>query len=170
MRAKVSIVLVLAAVLLALAAAAPAIAGVRDDLQAEVLRLVNAERAERGLRAVRADAALQRAATGHARDMLARDYFSHNSLNGDTCADRARRAGYRTAGYRSWSISEVLAWGEGWKGSPEAVVDGWMHSSYHRSVILGRSWRDVGVACVQGSFRGSGTSFMYTLDFGRRVR
>ncbi len=170
MRAKVSLLIVLAAVLLALAAAAPALAGVRTDLQTDVLRLINAERTQRGLRAVQLDRALTRAATAHARDMLVRDYFSHVTPEGATGVDRVRRAGYRTAGYRSWAVSEVLAWGEGWRGSPEAVVDGWMHSAYHRRVILGGSWRDVGVACVQGDFRGSAQSFMYTVDFGRRGR
>jgi uncharacterized protein YkwD len=102
--------------------------------------------------------------------MLARDYFSHITPEGATGADRVRRAGYRTAGYRSWSVSEVLAWGEGRKGSPEAVVAGWMRSPAHRSLILGKSWRDVGVACVEGSYRGSGPSFMYVIDFGCRVR
>jgi uncharacterized protein YkwD len=170
MRVKVSLLCVLAAVLIALTAVAPAAASMRNDFKTEVLRLINAERSARGLRAVRLDEGLERAAAGHARDMMVRDYFSHTSLDGSTCATRARRAGYCTSGYRSWRIGEVIAWGMQWKGSPAEVVDGWMHSSYHRSVILGRGWRDVGVACVEGDFRGSGDSFMYTVDVGRRVR
>lgn len=169
MRVKASLLVVLTAVLLALTAA-PALAGVRDDLQTDVLRLINAERAARGLRAVQPDAALGRAATGHARDMFARGYFSHVSPGGATCLDRARRAGYRTAGYRSWRVGEVIAWGEGGKGAPQAVVDKWMRSPLHRGVILGKSWRDVGVACVEGSFGGSGRSYMYVIDVGVRVR
>ena len=160
----------LVAVLLALACAGPAVAAVRHDLQTDVLRLVNAERAKQGLHAVRLDPALERAAAAHAGDMLARDYFSHTTPEGRTGVDRARRAGYRTTGYRSWRLGEVIAWGVSWKGTPEAVVDGWMHSAYHRSVILGKAWRDVGVACIEGSFQGSGPSHMFTVDFGRRTR
>jgi uncharacterized protein YkwD len=169
MRVKIPVLCVLAIVLVALAAAAPAVATVRDDFTVEVLRLINTERTSRGLHTVQLDAALGRAASAHARDMMVRDYFSHTSPEGTTCATRARRAGYRTSGYRAWRIAEVIAWGMRWKGTPAEVVDGWMHSTYHRSVILGRGWRDVGVACVEGDFRGSGDSFMYTVDVGRRV-
>jgi uncharacterized protein YkwD len=151
------------------ALAAPAVASQREDYQAEILRLIGAARAERGLSGVHVDASLSRAALRHARDMLRREYFSHTSLDGSTCPERARRSGYRTAGYRSWGLSEVIAWGMGERGSPKAVFDGWMRSPYHRSVILGKGWRDVGVACVEGSYRGFGGSFMYTVDFGRRT-
>jgi len=169
MKLKTPVLVVLIAAVLALAAA-PASAGVRKDLRADVLRLINAERSARGLHTLHLDAALSRAATAHARDMLARGYFAHTSPEGRTAADRARRAGYRTARYRSWRIAEVLAWGMGSRGTPEAVVDGWMHSSYHRGVILGRSWRDAGVTCVQGGFQGAPGSFLYTIDVGRRTR
>lgn len=170
MRLKAPVLVALAAVLLALVATAPASAAARDDLRTDVLRLINAERSARGLRALRLSPALSRAAKAHARDMAARGYFSHTSPEGSTSADRARRAGYRTARYRSWRVAEVLAWGMRLKGTPEAVLDGWMHSPYHRGVILGRAWRDVGVACVEGRFRGAGGSFLYTVDVGRRTR
>jgi uncharacterized protein YkwD len=170
MRVKVPVLGVLVVLLVALAAAAPATATVRNDLGVEVLRLINIERTSRGLHELRLDVGLGRAASAHVRDMMARDYFSHVSPEGGTCATRARQAGYRTAGYGSWRIGEVIAWGMQWRGTPEAVVDGWMHSPYHRAVLLGRGWRDVGVACVEGDFQGSGDSFMYTVDVGRRVR
>ncbi len=169
MKVKAPVLVVLVAVVLALLAA-PAFAGVRDDFKADVVRLINAERSARGLRALRLDARLSRAAAAHARDMLARHYFSHTTPEGRTAADRARRAGYRTVGYSSWRIAEVLAWGTSRRGTPEAVVDGWMHSPYHRSVILGRSWREAGVACLEGSFQGASGSFLYTVDVGRRTR
>jgi uncharacterized protein YkwD len=170
MRVKVPVLGVLIVLLVALAAAAPAAAVVRDDLKLEVLHLINVERTSRGLHAVRLDEALGRAASAHARDMMVRDYFSHVSPEGATCVTRARQGGYRASGYSCWRIAEVIAWGMQWKGTPEAVVDGWMHSPYHRAVLLGRSWRDVGVACVEGDFNGSGDSFMYAVDVGRRVR
>jgi uncharacterized protein YkwD len=169
MRVRIPLLLVVAAVLLALAAVAPAVAGTRADFQTEVLHLINAERAAHGLRAVHLNSALSRAALGHARDMMRRDYFSHTSPDGATCATRAQRAGYGLTGYRCWRISEVLAWGMSSRGTPAEVVDGWLHSSMHRAIILGRDWRDAGVACVEGAFQGYGPSFMYTIDFGRRL-
>ena len=42
-----------------------------------MLRLINHARTSRGLAAVKVVGALDRAALSHARDMLARDYFSH---------------------------------------------------------------------------------------------
>ena len=169
MKLRTPVLVVLVALALALTAA-PAFAGVRDDFKADVIHLINAQRSARGLHVLRLDAPLSRAATAHARDMLARDYFAHTSPDGRTAADRARRAGYRTAGYRSWRIAEVLAWGTSSRGTPEAVVDGWMHSSYHRGVILGRAWRDVGITCIEGGFQGAPGSFLYTVDVGRRAR
>ena len=53
-------------------------------------------------------------------------------------------------------------------GAPQAVFSSWMRSAYHRSVILGRRWRDVGVGGVCGAFNGAAGSWMYTVDVGRR--
>lgn len=172
MRTRLIGLFVLATVLVTIAAATavPAAAAQRSDCQKAILRLIAAERAAHGLAAVHTDAALGRAALGHARDMVRREYFSHTSPAGASCGDRARRAGYRRTGYRSWAVSEVIAWGMSTGGSPEEVFAGWMHSPYHRSVILGGRWRDVGVACVEGTFGGVPGSFMYVVDFGRRVR
>ena len=172
MRDRLITIFVLAAVLLAAAAAAalPAAASSRDDYRAAIVKLIAAERARHGLPALRTDAALGRAALGHARDMVRRDYFSHTSPDGARCGDRSRRAGYRIAGCRSWAVGEVIAWGTSSLGSPEAVFKGWMGSPEHRAAILGGRWRDVGVSCVEGTYRGVSGSFVYTVDFGRRSR
>jgi uncharacterized protein YkwD len=146
-------------------AAAQAPASGRTVNEATVLQLISHARAQRGLAPLRVHAALSRAALAHSRDMVRRHYFSHLSLGGATCATRARRAGYSTRGARSWAISEVIGWGMGMLGTPQAVFQAWMHSPYHRAVVLGR-WRDVGVGCVPD---GSG-SWMYTVDVGRRSK
>ena len=56
------------------------------------------------------------------------------------------------------------------RGTPQVVFKAWMHSSSHRQVILARRWRDVGIGCDRGSFKGMSGVVMYTIDFGRRVR
>src|SRR4051794_27957072 len=58
------------------------------------LCLVNQERSSRGLRPLRANRRLARAAASHARDMDARGYFSHDSAGGGTFVDRIRKVGY----------------------------------------------------------------------------
>ena len=146
----------------------PALGFDRAANEATMLRLINHARTSRGLAAVKVVGALDRAALSHSRDMLARDYFSHSSLNGATVAARARTAGYSMSGWSRWSVGEVIAWGSGARGTPESVFQAWMRSSSHRQVILAKRWRDCGVGCSRGTYKGISGVVMYTVDFGRR--
>ena len=161
-----------AALMLVLAVAAVAAGPVRaaegTTNETAILQLINHARTQRGLAPLHVHAALSRAAVAHSRDMMRHHYFSHLSQNGANCAARTRRAGYATSGCRSWAISEVIGWGMSSVGTPQAVFSAWMRSAYHRSVILGRRWHDVGVGCVSGTFQGAAGSWMYTVDVGRR--
>lgn len=149
---------------------APAVAFDHSANEAALLKLVNHARESRGLAKVRVAGPLDRAALAHSRDMIAHDYFSHSSLAGTTVASRARRAGYSTSGCSQWSVGEVLALGSGSRARPESIFKGWMRSSGHRKVILTKSWRDVGVGCARGSYKGVSGVVIYTIDFGRRVK
>jgi len=150
--------------------AVPAVAFDRAVNEAKMLRLVNHARVSRGLATVRVVATLDYAALKHSRDMLSRDYFSHSSLAGATAGTRALRAGYATSGYSQWTVGEVIAWGVSSRGTPERVFSDWMKSTTHRKIILGRSWRDVGIGCSRGTYKGISGVLMYTVDFGRRVQ
>jgi len=170
-RKLIATTLIVMLVSLAVAAAAgPAAAFDRQANERTMLGLINLARTSRGLAPVHLQTALDRAALAHSRDMLSRDYFSHSAPGGTTFATRLRKAGYGIAGYRSWAVGEVIGWGQGSAGSPRAVFRSWMRSSAHRAVILDRRWRDVGVGCARGSFRGVSGSVMYTIDLGRRTR
>lgn len=150
--------------------AVPAVAFDRAANEAKVLRLLNHARTSRGLARLTVVTPLDRAALLHSRDMLARDYFSHSSLAGATVASRARRAGYSTSDCSQWTVGEVIAWGTSRKGTPEVVFRSWMRSKPHRSVILGKRWRDVGIGCSRGTYKGVPNVIMYTVDVGRRVQ
>jgi len=150
--------------------AVPALAFDRTGAQASMLQLINHARTGRGLHALRAHDALQEAALSHSADMLRCGYFAHSSLSGLSVGGRARRAGYDIGGWSRWTVGEVIAWGASVCGDPRAVFRAWMHSSCHRSIILGRRWRDVGVGCVSGTFKGMSDVALYTVDVGRRVR
>jgi uncharacterized protein YkwD len=150
--------------------AAPVSASQRTVNAAEMVRLVNHARVAHGLAPLRVDAALSRAALAHSRDMVSRHYFSHTSPGGASQAARARRAGYSTSGCLSWVVAEAIGWSGRFVGTPRAVFDSWMRSAYHRAVILGRRWRDVGIGCASGTFQGVSGSWMYTVDVGRRSR
>jgi uncharacterized protein YkwD len=130
--------------------------------------LLNAERTQRGLRPLKVNRRLARAATGHAGDMVRHDYFSHDSLSGASFVDRIRRTGY-LSGRRAWIVGENLAWGSGDRSSPSAIVRAWMNSPGHRANILQRRFRQVGLGLVMGApERQPGPAATYATDFGAR--
>jgi uncharacterized protein YkwD len=145
----------------------PALAFDRSATEASMLKLINNARKSRGLATVKIVASLDRAALLHSRDMIAHDYFSHSSRGGATVAGRARNAGYPTSGC---SLGEVIALGSSYKGTPSSIFKSWMRSSSHRQIILTKRWRDAGVGCARGAYKGYSGVVMYTVDFGRRAQ
>ena len=169
-RVKVALATLAVAFVLLVAGAVPALAFDRTANEKTMLRLINRARTSRGLHAVSMHAALRRAARSHSTDMVRRDYFAHSSLSGLGIGTRARRAGYNLGGWSQWSVGEVIAWGSGTLGTPRAIFKAWMHSPGHRTIILSKRWRDVGVGCSRGTFKGVSGVRMWTADFGRRVQ
>ncbi|MFH0242208.1 CAP domain-containing protein [Streptomyces sp. HK10] len=104
--------------------------------EAEVLRLVNLERAEAGCRPVTADPELAELAGDFSQDMAAQGFFSHTSPNGDTPWDRAEAAGIDNLG------GENIARGQ---ADARSVMDAWMDSPGHRANILNCDYRTLGV-------------------------
>jgi uncharacterized protein YkwD len=152
------------------AAAEPAAAFDRRATESTLLKIINHARAARGLNSLRLNAALDRAALTHSREMLSHQYFSHLSAAGGGYCGRLLRAGYSRSGWRSWTASEVIGWGAGTLGTPRAIFRSWMRSSVHRSLLLGRRWRDVGVGAAAGTFRGLSGAVLFTVDLGRRQK
>jgi uncharacterized protein YkwD len=128
------------------------------------LCLLNRERAARGVRPLRANSKLARAARGHARDMVARRYFSHQSRSGASFSARIKRTGW-TRSRRSYTMGENIGWGGGSLSSPRAMVRGWMNSAGHRANILSRSFKQIGVGIANGAPTG-GSGATYATDFG----
>lgn len=106
-------------------------------VQQQVLALVNQSRRRGGCDELSLDRRLIDAANEHAADMARRDYFAHESPNGDGAGDRVREAGYRWKRY-----GENIARGA---DSAYEVVDGWMHSPEHRENIMDCRLRQMGV-------------------------
>jgi uncharacterized protein YkwD len=136
---------------------------------AAVLCLVNRERARRRLLALRSSAPLTQAAVGHSTDMVANEYFAHDSLAGTTPRQRVVRAGY-FAGNAGGNVEEALACGWMQLSSPRALVSMLMRSRLHQGILLSRSLRDIGVGLVLGgpqpAVGGGGATL--TLDLARR--
>jgi uncharacterized protein YkwD len=131
--------------------------------------LLNKKRREHGLRALRGNRRLHRAADRHGTDMARHDYFSHTSRSGASFLDRIRRVGYLRRA-RSWSVGENIAWGTGGLSSPSSIVRAWMHSPGHRTNILNPRFHEIGVGISFGAPVRSSTNpaATYTTDFGTR--
>jgi uncharacterized protein YkwD len=85
------------------------------------------------------NASLQLAARTHSRDMATNNFFDHVGKDGSTAASRAKTAGY------SAEVSEVIA-----GGSPNVVeiVDSWIGSPEHCSILMAPAAKAIGVGFV----------------------
>ena len=121
-----------------------------------LLRELNHARAQYGLPAVRDDARMDGAARAHSRTMAASGSVTHGSWDSRVAA-AARHAS---------SIGEVLGWRSPGSARSEAawLVRAWLGSPYHRPVVLGASFRRVGIGRTTGSVNGE-ASAIYTVDF-----
>lgn len=114
------------------------------EMEAEILRLTNIERAAQGLSALQANAKLRAIAFGHSSNMLKNDYFDHDDPAGCSSSCRASNGGYR------WkAIGENIYMMSGYRLAPQEmaarVVAGWIDSPGHRANILGTSFVESGV-------------------------
>jgi uncharacterized protein YkwD len=129
---------------------------------------VNSQRSRHGLAPLRLNRRLSAAAAAHAADMDARNYFSHDSLDGGSFVDRLRRVGYLN-GARSWTVGENLAWGSRGRAAPQMITRSWMNSPGHRANILSSSFREIGIGVAYGAPVAVGApAATYATEFGTR--
>lgn len=104
--------------------------------QSEVLRLVNIERENAGLRPLEmADTNLIAAAQERAQEIS--NKFSHTRPNGSSCFTALDEHNVRYS-----YCGENIAAGQ---QTPEAVVNSWMNSPGHRANILNPNYRKIGI-------------------------
>jgi uncharacterized protein YkwD len=140
------------------------------QIRAATLCLLNAQRSAHGLRKLRANQRLRRAATGYAHLMASSKFFSHTSPSGSTPLSRIRSTRY-LSGARGWAIGENLAWGTGPLATPRRTVSAWMHSAGHRRNILDPAFREIGIGVARGAPVGVAAAAggaTYATDFGAR--
>ncbi|MGW1273046.1 CAP domain-containing protein [Streptomyces sp. NPDC002491] len=131
---------------------APVTVSAETQAAAEVLKLVNEERAKVGCSAVSANSALSDLAEKFSDDMAARGFFDHTDPDGATPWDRAAKAGISGLG------GENIARGQ---SDAAAVMEAWMNSPGHKANILNCDFKTLGV----GVHFGSGGPW-WTQDFG----
>ncbi|MFF9146554.1 CAP domain-containing protein [Streptomyces sp. NPDC014861] len=135
------------------AAAAGSTADREEAAEAEVLRLVNVERAEVGCSPVRPSDSLARLAGNLSADMANRGFFDHTDPDGATPWDRAQAAGITNLGAENIARGQVDA---------TAAMVSWMNSDGHRANILNCDLTTLGVGV---HFADGGP--WWTQDFGR---
>ncbi len=117
--------------------------GDATDKATRLAAQLNGFRASQGLRAVKHDASLSRAAQVQACDLAASGRFGHAGSDGSNHRVRLERTGY-CAGVSG----ENLAW-----GYPRAtqIVGGWQGSPGHRQVMSLDRAQQFGVGLAQGA-------------------
>ncbi|MFF3244724.1 CAP domain-containing protein [Streptomyces sp. NPDC002870] len=111
--------------------------GSSNGAEAQVLTLVNKERASAGCSPLTSNAKLTEAADDYSDVMARSGVMSHTGPDGSTMAGRVDAAGY------AWStLGENIARGQ---SDAAAVMDAWMNSPGHRANILNCSFKEIGV-------------------------
>jgi uncharacterized protein YkwD len=130
----------------------PATASKAAAAEAQVLQLVNEERAKVGCSPLAASSELTKLAENFSEAMAEQGFFDHTDPSGATPWDRAAKLGISNLG------GENIARGQ---ADAQAVMDAWMNSPGHRANILNCDFKTLGV----GVHFGAGGPW-WTQDFG----
>lgn len=119
----------------------------QGDYKAQVVAIMNQERANAGVGGISQNASLDAVAQIRAQEIV--QSFSHTRPNGTSCFTILDEGGiaYMTAG-------ENIAAGY---GDPASVMSGWMNSPGHRANILNGSFGQVGIGYYTDPNSGYGT-------------
>ncbi len=129
----------------------PAGSSFRPDLEAQLVALANAYRAEEGKEQLKADPAFEIAARAHAADMMLHNFMGHTSSTGLGFDSRMRVFVDDITKYPS--LAENAA-----RDTQKTPVDSakvralfqqWVKSRPHRKALLNRSYRYVSTGVIQ---------------------
>lgn len=114
-----------------------------------LLSATNSARGSQGVSSLGVNSKLNNAAQAKANDMVSRNYWSHNTPEGNPPWVFITNAGY------SYSrAGENLAYGF---ATSSDTIDGWMNSPAHRENILNGGYTEVGFGIANGAnYNGSG--------------
>lgn len=130
-----------------------------DMSAASLLADTNQQRSDNNETSLDLNDKLNQAAQAKANDMAARDYWSHNTPDGQTPWTFITAAGY------NYQIAgENLAYGF---ATAADTITGWMNSPEHRANILNTSYHDVGFGIVNiANYQGSGPETLVVAMYG----
>ena len=125
--------------------------------EAQLVTLTNRARANAGLRALKVDSTLTSVARWRSKDMITRDYFSHDIPGYGKVWDKLAAIHY------CYNLG-----GEniGWNNYPDdlataAIQSAFMASPDHKANILGKAWDVIGI----GAYKGADGRKMWTVLF-----
>jgi uncharacterized membrane protein required for colicin V production len=130
----------------------PRVLKIDANAEAEMLILVNEERAKVGVAPLVADETLRAVARANSKDMWERQYFAHVNPDGLDPFERMEKGGaiFRTAG-ENLALARTV----------ERAHEGLMNSPGHKRNILDPSFKRVGIGVIDGGVYGQ----MYTQNF-----
>lgn len=117
-----------------------------------MLSLINAERAKRGIPAVKLDMAITDAARLKSQDMVDNGYFAHNSPTYGRVNELLRSQGVQFG-----FAGEILAK----TSSVDRALELYMGSSIHRANLLSAAYTDAGVGVVSRPYGGVMVTVMF---------
>jgi hypothetical protein len=124
-----------------------------------LLQSTNDQRAGNALGALALNSQLDQAAQAKANDMAARDYWSHNTPDGN-----APWVFISSAGYHYQTAGENLAYGFDTSAN---TITAWMNSPEHRANILNNTYKDVGFGIANvANYQGTGPETIVVAMYG----
>lgn len=125
-----------------------------------LLLSTNAERTNNNLSNLTINTVLNQAAQAKAEDMVARNYWSHNTPDG-----KEPWIFFDNAGYQYLAAGENLAYG--FTSSADAVT-GWMNSPGHRANILNTEYQEVGFGIANSpDYQSNGNETIVVAMYGK---
>lgn len=123
-----------------------------DITRTALVNFINQERISSGLCPLEENEQLNTGAYLKAKDMIEKDYFSHQSPEGIN-----PWYWFSLAGYKYKYAGENLAIGF---IDSEQVFKGWINSESHKKNILNPNYQEIGIAVLNGDFQGRETTIV----------
>ena len=139
----------------------PAVLGAEVAIRpTELLKEVNKERGQEKLPELTISQKLTRAAEAKAEDMIANQYWAHESPSGATPWKWVNAAGYHYA-YAGENLAKNFA-------SADSTVAAWMASEGHRKNLMHEYYTEAGFAVIDGELDGADATLVVGLPVVHR--
>lgn len=133
--------------------AKPGVLGYASNINAsDLLNYTNTERSKAGLKELKMNSSLSKAASYKAKDMFKYDYWAHVSPSGIEPWHFFGLVGYDYT-YAGENLAKNFS-------DSKAVVKAWMNSPSHRENIMNENYEEVGFATMNGTLNGYETTLV----------